>query len=348
MIILVTGSPGGGKSLYTVSTLVPQWLAEGRKIYTNIKGLTYSEWIIEDGKPVQRNLVPIKDGLLASEVVHELPDDFDWRDTPEGSVVIYDEAQKFFPTRGGTGLSSDGRISDLDTHRHKGYDIVFITQHPTLIDSHIRKFVGKHYHLYRKHGASMSSLYTWDQCNNAPEREIGEDQPASKELFKFDKEAFRFYKSSEIHTHKFRIPKKAFYIAGALGLLVAVIGGIAYKVYTSVRQSIDNYKEDIVIEPPPSSQRPDFVLGSSGSPRSFEPQHRYQYTAELKSIEYTISGCASFANKCECYDGRGYPIDMPVGQCKSIVDGRLPQKIGVGQTSPDSFGLSIPPSISGE
>ena len=231
MITLLTGSPGGGKSLYAVSKIIPDLLRDGRRIYTNLVGLNY-EGVNKDG--TKKNLVPTKDDIPVSELIFPLPDSNDWRETPKGSVIIYDEAQQFFPASGRSGLSNDGRITDLDTHRHNGYDIIFITQHPTLISSHIRKFVGLHYHLYRKWGGTYSSLYIWNHCNSSPESEIGEEQRADKRLFKFPKKAYNFYKSSEIHTHKFRIPKKFFYVVGGLSLMFAIIGFLGWVSFTNI------------------------------------------------------------------------------------------------------------------
>ena len=228
MITLITGSPGGGKSLYTVSKLIPQLLLEGRTIYTNIKDLKYYSEDEVHGQKVLRNLVKVKDDLPVWEKVLPLPDDLDWRNLPFGSVVIYDEAQQFFPTSGRTGLSSDGRISDLDTHRHKGFDLIYITQHPTLIDSHIRKFVSHHVHLYRKLGAKRSILYEWNHCVSSPESVIGDTEAFVRSTFFFNKKSFAFYNSSEIHTAKFRLPRKAIIILLGFVLLFSVVGYLGY------------------------------------------------------------------------------------------------------------------------
>lgn len=238
MITLITGSPGGGKSLYVVSRLIPDYLRDGRLVFTNLKGLNYSE-LLPDGS--SRNLVKTKDNVPVSQLLFPLPESFDWRDLPSGAVIIYDEAQRFFPASGRSGLSTDGRITDLDTHRHKGYDLVFITQHPTLISSHIRKFVGLHAHLYRKWGGSYSSLYVWNHCNSSPENEIGEEQRSDKRLFRFPKKAYSFYESSEKHTIKFNIPRKFYYIL--IGLFVLVLG-VGFLGYLGFNNIVSVYKGD--------------------------------------------------------------------------------------------------------
>lgn len=259
MITLITGSPGGGKSLYVVSKLIPDYLKQGRKVFTNLIGLSY-EKVNDDGSFT--NLVPTLNNVPVSDLLHALPDSYDWRDCPKGSVIIYDEAQQFFPTSGRAGLSSDGRIVDLDTHRHNGYDILFISQHPTLISSHIRKFVGLHYHLYRKWGATYSSLYIWNHCNSSPENEIGEEQRADKRLFRFPTKAYKYYKSSEIHTHKFRIPKKAIYLL--LGFLF-ILGSLSFLAYVSFVNISKVYRGDH-LSPSYTKQLNHYIGNGSGEP----------------------------------------------------------------------------------
>ncbi len=72
MIYLVTGVPGSGKTLFSIG-MIHDWLKEGRQVYADIEGLNI-------------------DGVEAA------PDD--WRDNPEGSVVVYDECQQKFPADG--------------------------------------------------------------------------------------------------------------------------------------------------------------------------------------------------------------------------------------------------------
>ena len=63
MIILITGTPGSGKTLFAVSKILA-WAKENkREIFADIDGLSI-------------------DGIEKS------PED--WRETPDGSIVVYD------------------------------------------------------------------------------------------------------------------------------------------------------------------------------------------------------------------------------------------------------------------
>ena len=103
MLTLITGKPGSFKTAKT-ATLAIQYLKEGRQVYTNIDEFDY------DG-------------------VQKLPENNDWRDTPDGSVIIYDEAQQFdfLQYKGREKLSTDGRVKDLEVHRHTGHDIILVS-----------------------------------------------------------------------------------------------------------------------------------------------------------------------------------------------------------------------------
>lgn len=190
MITLITAVPGSGKTLYSIDLIYKANL-EKRKVYQNINGLDVNKFPNPD-------------------LIFQAPDD--WRDTPDGSLVIYDEAQQehLYPANAQRGLVSDKRLTAMETHRHTGHDLVFITQSPTFVHHHIRKLVGQHIHLYRAFGRNGSIVYKWSHtCDNPNDRK--EQQRTDKHNWQFPKKYYSFYKSSEVHTHKFKMPKKAYF-----------------------------------------------------------------------------------------------------------------------------------------
>lgn len=188
MIYLLTGVPGAGKSLMQVKW-IKQWLDEGRPVFSNIAGLKI-------------------------EGVEEPPDD--WRDTPEGSVVMYDEAQKWFRAPGRAGITDREDILAMEEHRHTAHDIVLATQFPTFIHHHVRHLVGRHVHLER-HGKKRATVFDWDQSQDV--RDSQARQTADKYVWKYPKELFALYESATAHTHQFKVPRKLLF----LGLVICVI-----------------------------------------------------------------------------------------------------------------------------
>lgn len=220
MLYLVTGAPGNGKTLYAVDWLIKQIEidkslvkagAVPRSYYTDIEGF--------DVEAVR---------CLTGYVVQSAPDD--WRTTPQCSVIVYDEAHRMFPT-GRPGRSDDPRVCDLDTHRHGGYDLMFVTQWPTKIHHELRRLVGEHVHLNRAMGLQTAGLYRWPRVQDDP-YDIHQREKAEEEVWKFPKDRYVLYASSTLHTvsHKFRIPKKVW---SALSVCVtcSVIGLVFWHYY---------------------------------------------------------------------------------------------------------------------
>ena len=206
MLILITGKPGSFKTAKT-ATLAIQYLKEGRQVYTNIDEFDY------DG-------------------VQKLPENNDWRDTPDGSVIIYDEAQQFdfLQYKGREKLSTDGRVKDLEVHRHTGHDIILVTQSPSFIHNHVLSLVGSHYHLHRAYGRAYADVFLWRYAVTMPDSTGSKNKAESHEKFKPDTKIFDNYKSTTLDTHKLKIPTLYFKL---VGFVFAVVCLILYMVFGS-------------------------------------------------------------------------------------------------------------------
>lgn len=200
MIYVITGVPGSGKTLLAVQWIT-DWLAEGRTVYSDIDGIQ-----------------------LAVEGCS--PDD--WRDTPHGSVVVYDEAQGRFGSTGKPGRPTDPVMLDMETHRHSGHDLVFITQNSTMIHHHIRKLTGRHHHVQRIMGGKAATLFSWYEATD--ERDRSERAKADKETWRFPKQLFAEYQSATVHTHKFRMPRKLIWIGAGILAAIVIAGAFALNV----------------------------------------------------------------------------------------------------------------------
>ena len=61
-------------------------------------------------------------------------------------------------------------IEALALHRHHGLDIVLITQHPSFLDSFVRKLVQRHMHVSIK--PVGRKLYEWNECVDQPDSSV--------------------------------------------------------------------------------------------------------------------------------------------------------------------------------
>ena len=199
MIELITGLPGNGKTLYTISQIKAQAERENRQVfYHGIPELTLNWEKLED---------PTK-----------------WAEVPPRSIVVIDEAQKTFRNRS-LGSQPPKFVTDLETHRHLGIDIVMITQHPSLIDPAVRRLAGRHRHLVRIWGTEASTVHKWDSVKDNCDKSRGD---SDKTKWGFDRSVYSLYKSAEVHTVKRSIPQR---VKVLLGLSLVFVFLVAYMVY---------------------------------------------------------------------------------------------------------------------
>jgi len=283
MINLITAVPGSGKTLWMIGEIL-RLQKENRLVYSNIDGLTIPD-------------------------VHPAPDD--WRDTPEGSAVIYDECQEIFPSNAKPGVVTDERLTAMERHRHTGHDLYFITQAPTFVHHHIRKLVGIHRHLYRPNGLQGANIYTWNfTCDKPNDRE--EQKRADHELWKYPKENFQYYKSATVHTHKFRFPKK---IAVVLCLLVVGFGFVGYQ----LRNGIFSHTN---AEQTPTA---DNALQGQAVPPAAAPSNQYTWSDTPAAVP--VAGCiaSEVRGTCMCFDKDGTTLALAYAQCLSVIRSPLPR-----------------------
>lgn len=337
MIYLITGLPGSGKTLYAVSVLLRQILAE------RVEGPT---------GPVDRRLCV--EGIPGLVLPHELMaapsmeflstgkrDDapegnglWNWPDWAKpGDLICVDEVQRYWRPRGmGTKVPAD--VAALETHRHKGLDFVLITQNPMLLDQNVRRLVGRHIHARRMFGRGAAVLYDWDGCQADVTRTSG----AVRSVFRYPRDAFKLYRSAEVHTKQLqRLPAwlvlpVAALVAGAF--LVPKAYEVLHKGPTSASPgtmakapAVPASGPGPLIAPvpglpqPPGSgvplvgQQTAAVSPRPGvSPVALEPARD---GAQSGRVHYV--GCIATANRCSCYEPDGYRAELPMDACRTEV-----------------------------
>lgn len=307
MISLWTAVPGSGKTLSAIAVILKA-IAEKRMVFTNISGL-------------QKELID-PSGLY----LHDAPDD--WRDTPEGSLVIYDECQQphLYPSNAKAGKVEDERLTAMETHRHTGHDLIFITQAPTFVHHHIRKLVGEHMHLYRAMGVKGANKYTWSHtCDNPNDRK--EQERADSSYWLFPKEHFKYYKSATVHTHKFKIPRKMYFF----GFLIVCVSAFIYSMYSKNNgiSFLNNMQKQAgsggakAEVPAPASPPASHTVSSNVIKPDIE--RIYGFSAVEEAIP--VMGYVSYQNKCMVFSRNGVTLELPNGQCKSAIGSPVPRAI---------------------
>lgn len=198
MIYLWSATPGTGKTCYVVKQLVDNWLNDeknkNRKIYANIAGLKI------DG-------------------IYEPPDDF--RDCEDGALIIYDEAQDIKHYSSET--RDDPVARALSKHRHRGFDIHFITQDPALLNKWVLKNVFLHHYLWRPAQRDNVEIFTFARAIVTPTKEDFKNA-FDKRFWRFEKKYLDYYTSTVINTSQKVGSFKRNSILGLGILAFAVIG----------------------------------------------------------------------------------------------------------------------------
>lgn len=119
MIELLEGVPGSGKSYYAVSERLLKWVRAGRRVYVFVEGFYLDRLALFEGidmSQLEKQITlwhageDVKAGLLHVE---------------PGSAVMIDEVQTIFRSKDKT---DPELLRWLETHRHRGIDIVMMCQ----------------------------------------------------------------------------------------------------------------------------------------------------------------------------------------------------------------------------
>lgn len=293
MLTLITATPGSGKTLKALS-IIFDFLNDGRNVWTNIDGITIS-------------------GVRTFK--HDHVDPFDWRKLDDGSVVIYDEAQKHpaFAKKDMLKKYPKDRAEeiadiawDLDYHRHNGYDIVLITQSPKLLNQQTLDFVGEHLHLRRIFGAKQATIFHFPEHKLNPNTKSVRDEAINKETFIFPKHLFKFYKSATQHTHKSKIPLK--YIIILLIVFVVIPALIYFRLQGDTvlnsRNTVIEHKDESIQE------------SSKIEPVKYNDK---MYTQNLEQQELSrIAMIVDSSTDCYAKNSYGDIIDISINECKNL------------------------------
>lgn len=308
---LVTGTPGAGKTLLTV-TLVKAW----------------SE---RSGRPVYYS------GIADVALPWTEIDPERWFECPANSIIVIDECQRVFRPRSWSG-SVPAYVSELETHRHKGLDLVLVTQHPMLMDANVRRLVGRHLHVARRFGQRRASVFEYESCKDQPLSKV--DSATARHEWWYPKASYGLYKSAEVHTAKGRVPARYYVVIGAVVCVVGAIGFAAYR----WQQRLTGGGEAVAAVPGPgvgSASGSVSQGGRVGARRGHEREvmtageYVSAHRARVPGLAYTAPvydevtkpvrapmpvATIMMGDECRAYSQQGTRLDMPGRLCRQIVE----------------------------
>ena len=290
MLTCITGLPGSGKTALMVSMI----LEETKK---------------ENPRPIYVHGVP---ELTVPHIA--LVDPLDWMALPDGSLVVIDEVQRIWPTAP-SGQKLHPSVEALQTHRHRGFDFIILSQGPQLIHTAVRAQIKRHIHL-RDLGVMGRWWYEWPELSI----NVGSSwkNAVIKKRYKLPKKIFDSYRSATIHTKStFTVPRAIYYLAAAL-VLFAVL---AYFFYGRMKTKLEPNKPTTQIQNSTGQpvqlggslpdERIDFIPRVFGRPWTAPAYDSIRQVVAMPKI----TGAICVNDKCTCYDIQ-FKLDMTDKECR--------------------------------
>lgn len=328
MIYLYTASPGTGKTCWVVKQLVDNWITDSknkdRKIYSNINGLKI-------------------------EGIYPLPDGDDFRECEDGSIIIIDEPQDI------EHYNSDSRgvnpvAKALSKHRHRGFDIHFITQDPSLLHKYVLKNVYLHYYLWRPAQRKTIEIYTFARAIVSPTATDFKNA-YDKIWWRFEPYYLQYYKSTVLNTSQKTNSTKRNSVITTFIIFMLII---AYLMYPALKPHLFKYKDDKISlqSQTKHDETTDVVSVMQQSQNDSQLSVKTSNTASTTTVQSVdsipipqapikpidppkITGFAHFGDKCTAYLDNGAKADITNDECLSYATGK--KHVELKQTIQDNY-----------
>lgn len=287
-----------------------------------------------------QGLLPVRTiyaNIKALKIDNIRPLEYDWRDCPDGSIIVIDEVQNVDPYD----KEKDKHnpiIRDLTIHRHRGFDFYFITQYPNLLHPVAQVLIGVHYHLTVPWGW-RTRVYQWGSIRTFPNTLVNKVNVERKFDFNPPASLFKMYKSTTINTHEKRLPWKPLILV-SLFILACLV--VLFMNLSSAKKSRLITNESVIASAPAStaSARVPATASSVSSASSTassvnsnfsaydKEQQRLQQLAQIEQLQYERklktmpSNVIAFGNNCTAYNTDGLPLDMSLSDCKKYALGK--------------------------
>jgi zona occludens toxin len=285
-ITLVTGLPGSGKSLFSLA----EFAVGKHSVYqAGVPGCALPTWEPEK-----------------------------WQEMPAGSTLIVDEAQEFFAPKPPTGEPPAHYV--LNKIRHKALALVLITQHPGMLDSRVRRLVGRHVHMVAAFGADAAVMYEFRGVGDVDNRSF---DGAVRSGFKYPKEVYKLYKSADAHRPKQKAPFKVRvipYLFGLVFVLLVLGGWVIFGRMSSLSHG------DVPGSRGPAGGDPNrFVRAGGDRAVPLTPaEYASTFKPRIAGLDYSAplpAACIANATKCSCYSQQATVLQVPEPMCRQIVAG---------------------------
>ncbi|WP_019520303.1 zonular occludens toxin domain-containing protein [Faucicola boevrei] len=255
---------------------------------------------------------------------------YDWRDCPDGSIIVIDEVQLVEPYDNLKDRNNKV-VQDLTIHRHRGFDFYFLTQAPVLLHPTIKVLIGIHYHLTKPYGWK-TKVYQWGSTRDYPNTMVNKINCERKFDFTPPKYIFKLYKSTTINTHQKRVPYK---------MIVALVVFLIICFYIIFKQIGMAKKSSLVGGQHEKAKTTELAHASVPMPTASavsDTQTKIdQLNAQLQELQLKNQieqlkqqdkiakmpvNVVLFGDKCTAYNVDGLVLDLSFDECKQYATGQ--------------------------
>lgn len=340
MLIIRTGLPGAGKTLNAIREIDLEHAADPNDPTKRLHKDPHDPDL--PPRPIYYNGIPELDAskLKANWIEWDTPEK--WFELPDGAVIVVDEAQGTFGTD--IGRSRVEKVTRFEKHRHHGWDIHLITQHPSLLAPAVRKLAGKHINFFRPYGRSKGIFrHEYEMCIDSPEKRSN-FKLSQETKVELDPAYFGVYKSSTVHTHKKVTPRflklLPLYILATL-VPLALVGGVFWYMIASGKDEQDALRSQMEGQGQGSELLPAGSLQSAHAGQSYGSAQPAQEDKPDDYFEQATPRVADLPLSAPKYDQLNKPRDFPRPVCAATFDQRLidtayrrGQQVGVHKGKP--------------
>jgi zona occludens toxin len=316
VIFLITGQPGCGKTAYIVDRLANDEQFKGRPLFV----MGVPELTLE-----HTPCPPVDEWTMLQQSPEDASIELPYFTFPANSVVVVDEAQRIYRPRP-VGSKIPLEVQAFETHRHTGVDFILVTQHAGLIDSNIRKLIGRHVHI--RVTALGRYKYEWTELGD-PES-ASSRQIATRDKYILPKRSFDLYKSSQLHTKiKVRMPWYV-YLFGLCFISAIGLGWYGYNRVTGKlepktetgspqKQSTSSAGRD---KPEKATVSEYFAESVPRVAGMYHTAPRYDEITKPVDAPWPVGCMVNHSKKgdnCRCIDQQGNKYSAPQALCNQVV-----------------------------
>ncbi|MGQ1450544.1 zonular occludens toxin domain-containing protein [Acinetobacter baumannii] len=343
MLTLISATPGSGKTLKAVE-LIYECLNNGYVVYSNILGLKVPGVIQissqEDWRDLdhfrRQNIEMLKTPIAVFyDEAHEHPafaekdllknyqidrSDYDLDIdiiNLDDSLSVTQKKQRIDEINRKYKAALDikkEQIREIGTalsmHRHFGFDIFLITQSPKKLAAHILADVGTHLHLRRVFKMKRATIYEFPEAHATVSKAVRDDA-INKTIWKFPKHLFGTYTSTEVDTHKQKIPLKYIII-----LVLVFIGIPSYVARSLWYDPLFGHKEKPVMV-----QKSQEIKETKQPQTNIQEKHKPVLNNQNDDLQLENQRIAIIVeSSTDCYAKNSYGdfIDISVDECKKL------------------------------